>query len=142
MTSGLRVGRIFTVRRQMSAHQIRMFAELTSDLGPQHLDPGRPVAHGLYLASLVSLLGSDVAIVGHRFSLELTAPAYAGDEVEVEVEIQQVRAAGAFGDWIQATAVFRNQTGALLARGDFSGFARPATESTAAAAWPGEEDSR
>jgi 3-hydroxybutyryl-CoA dehydratase len=142
MTSGLRVGRTFTVRRTMSAHQIRMFAELTGDLGPQHLEPGRQVAHGLYLASLVSLLGSDVAIMGNRFSLELTAPAYAGDEVEVEVVIERVRAAGAFGDWIQATAVFRNQTGALLARGDFSGFARPATESTAADPWSDEEGSR
>jgi acyl dehydratase len=141
MTSGLRVGRTFTVRRRMSAHQIRMFAELTGDLGPQHLEPGRPVAHGLYLASLVSLLNSDVAIVGNRFSLEITAPAFAGDEVEVEVEVQQVHAAGAFGDWIQATAVYRNQTGALLARGDFSGFARSTTENTPAAA-PDEEDSR
>jgi acyl dehydratase len=126
MNSGLQPQQVISVHRRMSARMIRQFGELIGDLNPQHVaGPGgaKPIVHGLYLASAVSTLAEGIALLGRRFSMEFIAPAYADDEIEVTVTVDEVRPIGSFGDRVRLSAVYRNQDAATLAHATFEGLA-------------------
>jgi len=143
MATRFACGQTVTVLRRMSARLIRMFGELVGDSGGLHLSDvdGRPAAHGLYLAAAANTLGPGVDVLGRRLTLEILAPAYAADVVEATTTVTDVRPAGAFGDWIEADVVYRNQHGQLLARGSYTGFARHHPHTTDEAPRPTSRES-
>lgn len=83
---------------------IRVFAELTGDRNPVHLDEayaagtrfGRRIAHGMIAAGLVSAaLANDLPGPGTVYlgqTLQFKAPVYPGDTITASVEVKTVRA--------------------------------------------------
>jgi len=106
------VPRAFTVgeRREMTRtvtpRDVAAFADLTGDRNPVHLDPafaattrfGRPIAHGMLVASLFSgimgqqLPGPGTIYLGQK--LRFLAPVFVGAEVTVSVEIIEIKEKG------------------------------------------------
>jgi acyl dehydratase len=80
------------------------FAELTGDRNPVHLDAeyaahtsfGRPIVHGMFVASLISgVLGEELPGPGSIYlgqTLRFEAPVYAGDTITATAEVTAVRA--------------------------------------------------
>jgi acyl dehydratase len=84
--------------------EVAQYADLVGDHNPVHLDAefaartpfGRPIAHGLLVASLLSgLLGEELPGPGSIYlgqSLRFEAPVHIGDRVIASVEVTAVRA--------------------------------------------------
>lgn len=82
---------------------VRRFAEVCGDFNPVHLDAefaattpfGRPIAHGMLGASLISgLLGSEFPGPGTIYfdqSLKFSKPIFVGETVTAQVEVVWVR---------------------------------------------------
>ena len=82
---------------------IRLFADLTGDTNPVHLDDtyaagtrfGRRIAHGMIAAGLISaVLANDLPGPGTVYlsqMLQFKAPVYPGDTITVAVEVKSVR---------------------------------------------------
>lgn len=99
-TVGATVSRTHT----FSAEEVARFADLVGDHNPIHLDAqfaattvfGRPIAHGMLVASLLSaLLGEDLPGRGSIYlsqSLRFETPVFVGDTVTATVEVIAVRA--------------------------------------------------
>ena len=82
---------------------IRLFADLTGDTNPVHLDEayaagtrfGRRIAHGMIAAGLISAtLANDLPGPGTVYlsqTLHFKAPVYPGDTITPTVEVKSVR---------------------------------------------------
>jgi 3-hydroxybutyryl-CoA dehydratase len=82
---------------------IRLFADLTGDANPVHLDDayaagtrfGRRIAHGMIAAGLISAtLANDLPGPGTVYlsqTLQFKAPVYPGDSITTTVEVKSVR---------------------------------------------------
>jgi len=82
---------------------IRLFAGLTGDTNPVHLDDeyaagtrfGRRIAHGMIAAGLISAtLANDLPGPGTVYlsqTLQFKAPVYPGDTITTTVEVKSVR---------------------------------------------------
>lgn len=82
---------------------IRLFADLTGDTNPVHLDDtyaagtrfGRRIAHGMIVAGLISAaLANDLPGPGTVYlsqTLQFKAPVYPGDTITTTVEVKHVR---------------------------------------------------
>jgi len=82
---------------------IRLFADLTGDTKPVHLDEdyamgtrfGRRIAHGMIAAGLISAtLANDLPGPGTVYlsqTLQFKAPVYPGDTITTTVEVKSVR---------------------------------------------------
>ncbi len=86
-----------------SAHAVRTFVEedvaafgrLTGDRNPYHFDPafaaasrfGRPIAHGLLVASMLTEIGGQWAWLATGMNFRFLAPVYVGDTVALEVRV-------------------------------------------------------
>jgi 3-hydroxybutyryl-CoA dehydratase len=82
---------------------IRLFADLTGDTNPVHLDDayaagtrfGRRIAHGMIAAGLISAaLANDLPGPGTVYlsqTLQFKAPVYPGDTIITTVEVKSVR---------------------------------------------------
>ena len=82
---------------------IRLFADLTGDTNPVHLDDtyaagtrfGRRIAHGMIAAGLISAaLANDLPGPGTVYlsqTLQFKAPVYPGDTLTTTVEVKNVR---------------------------------------------------
>ena len=82
---------------------IRLFAGLTGDTNPVHLDEdfaagtrfGRRIAHGMIAAGLISAtLANDLPGPGTVYlsqTLQFKAPVYPGDTITTTVEVKSVR---------------------------------------------------
>ena len=82
---------------------IRLFADLTGDTNPVHLDDayaagtrfGRRIAHGMIAAGLISAaLANDLPGPGTVYlsqTLQFKAPVYPGDAITTTVEVKTVR---------------------------------------------------
>lgn len=82
---------------------IRLFADLTGDTNPVHLDDsyaagtrfGRRIAHGMIAAGLISAaLANDLPGPGTVYlsqTLQFKAPVYPGDTITTTVEVKAVR---------------------------------------------------
>ncbi len=102
MTLPLRVGRTESVERVFTQTDFDRFAALSGDDNPIHVDPefsartkfGRPVAHGMFLYSVVcSVLGARLpgpGTVQREQELMFPSPTYAGEEVTVQVEVTKL----------------------------------------------------
>ena len=87
----------------ISDEMIRLFADLTGDTNPVHLDDayaagtrfGRRIAHGMIAAGLISAaLANDLPGPGTVYlsqTLQFKAPVYPGDTITTTVEVKAVR---------------------------------------------------
>lgn len=88
------VGDRVVISKLIDKTDVDDFARLSGDTNPIH-SGDRPVVHGVYLAGLVSgvigtkLPGDGTVLVSK--SLRFPNACYAGDRVEIEVEIQRIR---------------------------------------------------
>lgn len=99
----LKVGATVSWARTITQADIEAFAALTGDYNPLHLDEtfarntrfGRPVAHGMLVASLISaVLGQLLPGPGTIYlsqSLQFLRPVYPGDTVTAIVEVIHIR---------------------------------------------------
>ncbi|GBC76602.1 (R)-specific enoyl-CoA hydratase [bacterium HR08] len=101
--SDLRIGASASWSKTITMADIRAFAALTGDENPLHVDEafaqttrfGRPIAHGMLVASLIStalsrhLPGPGTIYLSQ--SLEFVRPVYPGDTVTALVEVTEIR---------------------------------------------------
>ncbi|KAK6644571.1 hypothetical protein RUM43_000838 [Polyplax serrata] len=91
----LKVGDKVSVRRRITAEDVRIFSNLTKDHNPIHSDPNKGIVHGAFLNGLVSgvigtaLPGFGTVVVEQN--LRFPKPCYTGDEVTIDVIIKSVR---------------------------------------------------
>lgn len=98
----LEIGQSASVLKTVSDRDIRLFAEITGDSNPVHLDEdyaaqtpfrGR-IAHGMYSAGLISaVLGTHLPGPGAVYldqSLKFRLPIRPGDEVETRVTVTEI----------------------------------------------------
>lgn len=98
----LSVGMAESFSKTVSSEDVVGFAEITGDRNPIHLSEhfaaktpfGTRIAHGLYTAGLISaLLGTRLPGPGAIYisqSLHFRAPVRIGDEVQVEVIVEEL----------------------------------------------------
>ena len=98
----LEVGMKATTSMEITGEKIDIFAELTGDKNPIHVDEefakttmfGQRIAHGALSASLISaVLGNDLPGPGAVFvelNLRFRRPAFIGDEVIAVAEVAEV----------------------------------------------------
>jgi len=98
----LEIGMRATTSMVITAEKIDIFAELTGDKNPIHVDEefakttmfGKRIAHGALSASLISaVLGNDLPGPGAVFvelNLRFRRPAFIGDEVVAVAEVAEI----------------------------------------------------
>jgi len=97
----IQVGDTFTFDRSVSAEDVRLFAEVSGDDNPLHLDPdyaattpfGRPIVHGAFLLAVVSkVLGRDYpghGAVAVSLSAKFLRPVPVGSDISVEIKVAE-----------------------------------------------------
>lgn len=97
----LTVGESYSVKRVITAEDVRVFAEVTGDDNPIHVDEdyaeqtrfGRPIVHGVFLLGIISkVLGRDFpghGSVAVSISARFLRPVPVGSEITVEVKIAE-----------------------------------------------------
>jgi 3-hydroxybutyryl-CoA dehydratase len=100
---GLIVGQRATFSKTISEEDIKAFAQLSGDRNPLHLDDafarrsrfGRPVAHGVLVAGVISaVLGNVLPGPGAIYlsqTLKFLRPVFPGDTVTATVEVTAYR---------------------------------------------------
>ncbi|MEM0923911.1 MAG: MaoC family dehydratase [Pseudomonadota bacterium] len=98
----LEIGMMRHVEKQVSDTDIRLFADISTDRNPVHLDDdyaqdtmfGGRIAHGMLTASLLSaVIGEQLPGHGTIYlgqSLKFLAPVYPGDIVRAEVSVREI----------------------------------------------------
>jgi 3-hydroxybutyryl-CoA dehydratase len=98
----IEIGMIRSLRKEVTDHDIALFAEVTTDRNPVHLDEsyaqdtifGGRIAHGMLTAGLVSavigeqLPGHGTVYLGQ--SIRFLGPVRPGDTVTAEVEVTAI----------------------------------------------------
>jgi len=100
--SSYKIGDSAQLSKTVSDADIRIFAEVTGDTNPLHLDDRfasrtifkRRIAHGFLTAGLISsVIGTELPGNGTIYlsqTLNFLAPVYIGDEITAKVEVSQV----------------------------------------------------
>ena len=98
----IEVGMVRTLMKEVTTRDIELFAEVSTDRNPVHLDDayaadtifGGRIAHGMLTAGLISavigeqLPGHGTVYLGQ--SLKFLAPVRPGDMVRAEVEVMEI----------------------------------------------------
>jgi len=121
------VGTRATWTRQVTAHEVERFAEITGDRNPLHFDPafasgtrfGRLVAQGglatgLFNALVAMELPGPGSVFLHQ-EWDYPAPVFIGDTVTAEAEVIEARADKPI---TRLRCVARNQDGVEVLRGE------------------------
>ncbi|GIV61042.1 MaoC family dehydratase [Rhodocaloribacter litoris] len=97
----LQIGDSFSINRVVTAEEVRLFAELSGDDNPIHVDEayarttrfGKPIVHGVYLLGIVSkVLGRDFpghGSVAVNISCRFLRPVHVDSEITVEVRVAE-----------------------------------------------------
>jgi acyl dehydratase len=113
--------------RVIGEEDVRVFAQLSDDHNPVHLDAdyaattpfGRPIAHGMLTATLISaILGNDLPGSGAVYlgqTLSFRAPVFIGDTITATVAVTNVRADKRI---VTLRTDCHNQDGALILTGE------------------------
>ena len=118
--------------KQVSREDAALFAEVTLDFNPLHLDDefasespfGRPIAHGLLGLSLVAGLASKcpnvetIALLGVH-DWQFIRPVYYGDRIHVVSSVFQLEPAGRKRGRVVWERCLINQSGYTVQRGRF-----------------------
>jgi len=123
----LELGQTESFTKTISDEVVHMFAEVSGDINPAHLDDefarntkfGRRIAHGMISASLISavigvlLPGPGSIYLGQ--SLSFVAPVYIGDTITATVEIVEIIAEK---NRVKLKTVCTNQEGKTVTTGE------------------------
>ena len=97
----LQVGDAFSIKRNISAEDVQLFADVTGDDNPLHVDAayaqttrfGKPIVHGVFLLGIISkVLGRDFpgpGSVAVSISCRFLRPVPVGSEITVEVKVAE-----------------------------------------------------
>jgi len=97
----LQIGDSFSLKRVISAEDVQLFADMTGDDNPIHVDAeyasttrfGKPIVHGVLLLGIISkVLGRDFpghGSVAVKLSARFLRPVPVGSEITVEVQIAE-----------------------------------------------------
>lgn len=95
----LEIGQHFAMKRTLSMEEVMVFAQVTGDDNPIHVDYeyaqntpfGKPIVHGVFLMGLVSkVLGRDFpghGSVAVSIETKFLRPVAVGEEVTIEIEV-------------------------------------------------------
>jgi 3-hydroxybutyryl-CoA dehydratase len=96
------LGQVITARRTFTQENFNLFAKLSRDDNPIHVDPefaavtrfGRTVAHGMMLYGMICGVLSANFPNARQLEQELVfpKPTYAGDEMTIRLEVTEVLA--------------------------------------------------
>jgi len=96
----LKIGDQFSYAKRLKEQDIELFAEISGDHNPLHLDADfashtmfkRRIAHGLLTASLIStaLAAIPGIIILLQVSFSFEKPVYIDDELEASVEVKKI----------------------------------------------------
>ena len=98
-----KIGDSAEITKRITEADIEMFAQVTGDRNPIHLDDkfaktsrfGRRIAHGMLTASLISaVLANELPGDGSIYlaqSLLFVAPVFPGDDVTARVTVKEIR---------------------------------------------------
>jgi len=128
----IRIGETASLARAVSENDIELFAMISGDVNPAHLDPefaagnmfGRPVAHGMWTASLISaVLGTTLPGPGCVYlgqTLDFQKPVFPGDTVTATVRVLEKQDKKRI---IRFETICTNQGGQIVLRGEAWGIA-------------------
>ena len=123
----LNVGDSAEITKTIEQADIHAFAAVTGDHNPVHVDEafaqktrfGRPIAHGMLTASLISaVLANKLPGEGSVYlaqTLQFVAPVFPGDEVTARVTVREVREGRPI---VKLETVCVNQRGETVIRGE------------------------
>lgn len=116
-------GMTFSVTREVTADDIRKFAELSGDKGRHHLEPdasGRLMAHGLLTATLPTVLGGRIDFMAREMHFEFVRGVWAGDTLTCLGTVDSAERKPM--SWRVAFSFeIRNQAGELVLKGSSAG---------------------
>ncbi len=124
--NGLEVGDIATAARTFEEEDIVAFSRITGDMNPYHFDNefaansrfGRPIAHGLLVASMLTEVGGQWAWLATEMNFCFVAPVYAGDTITLEMRV----VAKDEKNFTRAEASWTNEDGKVVLTGTLGGY--------------------
>lgn len=124
--NGLRTGASARIARTFEARDIDAFGRITGDLNPYHFSPafaadsrfGRPIAHGLMVAAMLTEIGGQWAWLATSMTFNFIAPVYAGDTITLEITVVSLSEK----NFAQAQASWTNQDGRVVLSGSLGGY--------------------
>jgi len=136
--SGIGPGSSARIARTFDEKDIDAFGRISGDRNPYHFDVafaadsrfGRPIAHGLMVAAMLTEIGGQWAWLATRMTFDFLAPVYAGDTVTLKVEVVSLSQK----NFAEARATWTNQDGKIVLRGTLGGYPPTADQRTQLAA--------